>query len=376
MMKERKKILYLMHVPWGWIKQRPHFFAELLSTDYNVDLYYKKSTIVSKKNLLTTTESDFLNLKIKGFRYLPFEQIPIFKYLPCGWINTLLLLFQLPSFKKYDYIWITSPLLYSMIHPFIRRDSRIIYDCMDDALEFPAPKSNKILYNKLLNNEVKLLETSNYVICSAGYLKNKILNRAGLNREILVVNNAIALPEEKLIVDHRIIQMQEELKGIPFILMYIGAISEWFDFESVLYSLDNNPDAHLVLFGPSDVTIPDHERIHYMGTIERKYIFTVMSFAHALIMPFKINELIRSVNPVKIYEYIYTAKPIIVSKYEETLKFSNYVYYYTEKEEFTVHVSDLIAGRKQSSNTKDRMKEFALSNTWDARYKLLHTLFQ
>lgn len=37
-----KQILYLMHVPWGWIKQRPHFFAEYLAKDLIVDVYYKK----------------------------------------------------------------------------------------------------------------------------------------------------------------------------------------------------------------------------------------------------------------------------------------------------------------------------------------------
>ena len=38
-----KKILYLMHVPWGWIKQRPHFIAENLSKYYKVNVFYKKA---------------------------------------------------------------------------------------------------------------------------------------------------------------------------------------------------------------------------------------------------------------------------------------------------------------------------------------------
>ena len=51
-MEQRKKILYLMHIPWGWIKQRPHFLAELLSIDFDVDVFYKKPTIVSKKRFV------------------------------------------------------------------------------------------------------------------------------------------------------------------------------------------------------------------------------------------------------------------------------------------------------------------------------------
>ena len=58
-MNRRKKILYLMNIPWGWVKQRPHFIAEYLSKDFIVDVYYKKPTKVSKKNLLTCKEKDF-----------------------------------------------------------------------------------------------------------------------------------------------------------------------------------------------------------------------------------------------------------------------------------------------------------------------------
>lgn len=373
---KRKKILYLMHVPWGWIKQRPHFFAELLSTDFDVDVFYKKSTIVSKKDLLTLVDNKYRNLSVKGFRYLPFEKIPVIKYLHSEWINTFLLICQLPSFKKYDFIWVTSPLLYSAIRFFCKKDSQIIYDCMDDVLEFPAPKRNKVLYNKLLKNEIRLLEMSKYVISSAEYLKHRILKRATVDREVVVVNNAIALPDEHLIDDSKMVQIKRELEKFSFVLMYIGTISEWFDFETILYSLENNPKAHVVLFGPADVVIPTHERVHYMGTIERKYIFTIMSFANVLIMPFKVNELIRSVNPVKIYEYIYAAKSIIVSKYEETEKFSKFVSFYTTKEDFSTLISKLAIGHKEDLIDKDEMEAFVLANTWNSRYKLLRTLLQ
>ena len=39
-----KHILYLMHIPWGWIKQRPHFFAEKLAEDAVVDVSLAQTT--------------------------------------------------------------------------------------------------------------------------------------------------------------------------------------------------------------------------------------------------------------------------------------------------------------------------------------------
>lgn len=70
------------------------------SMDFDVDVFYKKSTIVSKKDLLTSIDNKYRNLSVKGFRYFPFEKIPVLKYLHCEWINTFLLIFQLPSSKN------------------------------------------------------------------------------------------------------------------------------------------------------------------------------------------------------------------------------------------------------------------------------------
>ena len=99
--------------------------------------------------------------------------------------------------------------------------------------------------------------------------------------------------------------------------MYVGTISEWFDFDLLISILDEYKTINAVLIGPSDVKIPKHDRIHYLGTVERKYIFNIMSHAWVLVMPFLINELVKSVNPVKLYEYIYMGKPIIAPVIKE-----------------------------------------------------------
>lgn len=62
-----KHILYLMHIPWGWIKQRPHFFAEKLAEDAVVDVKYKQPFKVTKKHLLTSNSETISNLFIDSF---------------------------------------------------------------------------------------------------------------------------------------------------------------------------------------------------------------------------------------------------------------------------------------------------------------------
>ncbi len=52
--KNKQSILYLMHIPWGWIKQRPHFIAEILSNFYSVNLFCEKGR--EKNNITKSTK--------------------------------------------------------------------------------------------------------------------------------------------------------------------------------------------------------------------------------------------------------------------------------------------------------------------------------
>lgn len=95
-----------------------------------------------------------------------------------------------------------------------------------------------------------------------------------------------------------------------------------------------------------------------------------MEQASALVMPFIVNELIRSVNPVKMYEYIYMEKPIIAPHYGEMEKFLPYVNLYHSNEEFMSLVTQLCEGELQITTEKGKeMKAFAEKNTWESRYE-------
>lgn len=364
----RENILYIMHVSWGWIKQRPHFFPEYLHRDFNVEVKYKYPWKVKRNTLLNAKNND---LKISSFIQIPFERIPILRsFTNLNYINTILIKLQLPSFKKFNYIWITSLYTYSFIKYFLSENTVIIFDCMDDELEFDSIKYNPFLLSKLKNAEKELMETASHIICSSDYLKNKIIERSGITRNILVVNNAIELPSLELIeLSPKTQNIINKIGELSYPFMYIGTIShEWFDFESLLYALENNSLVNFVLIGPTEIEIPNHERLHYFGTVKREEIFSLMTNASALIMPFRVTELIRSVNPVKLYEYIFANKPILVTKYGESEKFDDYVYLYNEKEDFLSFVNSITYDLLGPKNSLTKNKLFASDNSWSNRY--------
>jgi glycosyltransferase involved in cell wall biosynthesis len=134
-----------------------------------------------------------------------------------------------------------------------------------------------------------------------------------------------------------------------------------------MVSLKQFQNIEYIFFGPLYLELPEHERISYLGPVEHKYVFKIMEKADMLIMPFKIDELTLSVNPVKLYEYIYSCKPAIATEYGETKQFGEYVYLYKNKKEYIKILENLIANEFPLKKKCHEYIEFAHENTWEKR---------
>lgn len=350
-----KKILYISHVSWGWIKQRPHFIAEGLNEFYDV-------TVITRKSIKKDEVNSDTNLRLKSLFRLPLERFSIIRKL-----NTAICRYQLKKYiKETDIIWLTHPLQYKYIKG-LYKDKFLVYDCMDDMLEFSEDdKLNK----EIKGNEGELFSKANRVYASSQYLKDKLISRYH-EKEIMVVNNAI---KDNIDADEdhptdNILKNFNKDDGM-FVLSYIGTISEWFDFDLIKELINKYPNLKINLFGPNRTIIPEMDRLCYCGTVEHKDVFAVMKESDGLIMPFILNELILSVNPVKLYEYIYSGKPCLAPLYPESLPFKDYVFLY-EDVESCVNLVGTIINNRQSKCEINKCKEFARNNTWGKRVEFI-----
>ncbi len=352
-----------MNVPWGWIKQRPHFIAEYLSENYDLSIFYKASFMAKKRDLVTKNAT---HLKLKSYFLIPFNRIPIVnKFNFFDFINRALIKLQIRQSFSRNVVWISSWSVYFQIKYCINNDTIVIFDCMDDELEFPKIKNDKILYRLAKQNEEELINRSNLVICSSDYLKQKLKSRYSIFKKIFVINNATnSFKIEKFSITSSVNEQYSALKNV---FLYVGTISSWFDFDSVILMLDKNESANFVLVGPSDVYIPIHPRLHYFGSVERDSLPFFIDKSIALTMPFLLNELIRSVDPVKIYEYIGSNKPIIAINYTEMEKFSDFCYLYDDSIGFSDIVSKILRGEISYNMNSEKSSNFVLENTWEKR---------
>lgn len=354
----KPKMLYIMHVPWGWIKQRPHFLAEKLSKYYSVDVGEKRVLLPGAQKKLPTMVSQKVNI----IKYLAIPLYnPLEKRIPIlDWINKMLILCKI-RINKYKYVWVTSISSYYKIKEIINERIVLIYDCMDDELEFP--KKYDIDFVKKI--EIELVERANYIFCTSEHLKKVVQLRTETSKKIYINNNASSFPS--IYVPH----LNERFKDILTTnsMVYIGTIAEWFDFDLIQKVLKENEDIELYLIGPADACIPTHKKIHILGTCKHEEIWGIMKAAKILIMPFKITPLIESVNPVKLYEYIWAHKPIIAPKYSESEKFSKYVYLYEGYRDIENIIREIKSNKYNPKYTLGEGKSFIKINDWESRTK-------
>jgi hypothetical protein len=351
-----KKILYLMHIPWRWVKQRPHFIAENLYKHYDTDVYYLQG--FNTKAFTNEPSPNYVN---SIFR------LPLMKSKVSKFLNPYVIKYQLKQIiNKYEYVWLTDPILYDYIKDIIPSNVIVVYDCMDDHLQFPDVISSEDKRRYVFNLEKKLITRANKIIVSSVYLKNTLSRRYD-SFDSIVINNAIkALPSVDRNIDlHSEYSISRHMK----IITYIGTISEWFDFNLILKSLKDNDSILYLLVGPTDQPILQHDRIKYIGPVDHEKIFSIMSASNALVMPFILNELILSVNPVKVYEYIYSGKPSIIVNYGETAKFKDYVYLYNNYNDYNNYMKLLSSNKLVNKTNKDDYTKYAQINTWEYRSK-------
>ena len=348
----KKTIVYIMNVDWDWIKQRPHFLAQYLSRLNKIFVLYPRAW--RRSHLVKNDRHGIISHPLWQ---LPFSR----KFFFIHKANILLLRFTLRvylSWVKPDILWFSSPELFECLPA--RFSGKIIYDCMDDVLAFPSNFSRREL---LELNERNLIKRCSMVFCSSQNLRDKLINRAGHPNKYTVVYNAFEpLKFLKSSLNGKKIKNKKK-----HILGYVGTISSWLDFDSLIELLNLFGSIEIHLIGPiekSKINFPQHKRIKFLGPIRHKEIADRVIEFDALLMPFHITDLIQSVDPVKLYEYIYLNKPIVSVRYKEIEKFIGFVDFYENKFElFSIINKYLNEGFNKKYSDVDRAK-FISSNTW------------
>lgn len=349
-------ILYIMNVDWNWIKQRPHFIAELLSKKTNVHIVYQY-------------RYQRTGLQQRPDRELDIEPIFVIprgdRYKITSKINRLIKKRRVHRKIKNtnaNVLYLTFPDQIDVIPKKYR--GLIVYDCMDNHPEFV---SNIIQKRELIRKEKQLIDRASVILATSNNLIETLKIRYGdeIEKKVHLIRNGFGgsiLP---------INETKQIERSQLYTFAYFGTISSWFNFDYILQSLTDFQDIQYELYGPvAGVQIPEHERIHYHGTIEHDKLLENVKNADCLIMPFVVNDIIKAVDPVKLYEYINFNKNILVSEYDEIKRFSPFVHFYNSYSDFKKEICSLKQNCEIKYNNLER-EEFLKKNSWNQRVEAI-----
>ncbi len=349
-----KKILYIMHIDWKWIKQRPHFIAEGLSNIYDINVVY----FVSKRFIFGNSYDSTANEK--DLNLLPVLRLPLYQNKFIYKLNkTYLKIYFKILIEKYDpdYIWITFPQLYDYIPSNTR--CKIIYDCMDEATGFDFNNNFK---SCILKSEKRLVKDASIVFVSSNYLFKSLGDNYKCKDKLVLIRNAFGGEIIKEAVD-----MQNTRD--KFKIGYVGTISQWLDFDAIKVTLDNIKNIEYHFIGPIELENVKlkQDNIKFYGTVPHNEIYDYVKYFDCLIVPFKVDNKIKSADPGKIYGYINYNKPIISIYYKELDYFSEFVYFYTNWNELTCLLENMIKNGFITKYSDSKRVKFLKANSWDVR---------
>lgn len=157
---------------------------------------------------------------------------------------------------------------------------------------------------------------------------------------------------------------------------FYGFISEdWIDFELLNMMAARHPEWSIVLIGRSKLAVErvlEHPNIHFLGPRPFERLPMYNKAFDAGIIPFVINELTRSSNPLKLYEYLASGLPVVSVGIPEVAKYAELVGIAGSRDEFIALTERAIAG--DSPEKRLRRSEAMRSETWEDRMERLSAI--
>ena len=187
-------------------------------------------------------------------------------------------------------------------------EEKIVYYCVDDHAAFSG-------YNKeqVLRDEEQLCRLSDLVVTTSMALQEK---KGKWNRNTVLVPHGVDYEHFRRAAEEDL-PCPSDLISIPRPrLGFIGLIRDWVDVELLAQVARRRPEWSVVLIGDADsnVNIGQYGAVSNMHFLGRKPYEELPPYCRHFdvgLIPFKINELTKAVNPIKLREYLSAGLPVV-----------------------------------------------------------------
>jgi len=245
----------------------------------------------------------------------------------------------------------------------------LLYECVDEHSEYPWNRRWKESIETL---ETELMRHADLVSFTSQFLlekKKTVTKRCvfapnGVNFELF--NSALDKDAEP----------PDDIRDLPVpIILYVGAIMDWFDLELLEKMAMVHPGWQFVLVGPMTLGrtgVFNLANVHSLGVKQQTELPGYLKRTTVCIVPFVVNNLIKGVNPLKLYEYLAAGKPVVSTALPDVIPFEQemVVHIGRNHQQFIEHLEYMIDCRADYSLVERRV-EIARQHSWPVIYRHL-----
>jgi glycosyltransferase involved in cell wall biosynthesis len=250
------------------------------------------------------------------------------------------------------------------------RPRRLIYDCLD---LFPAFE-NGLRRRLLASTEEDLGHAAFAVVVTSRDLERRWAKR---HPRVVRIPNGVDLGV--FATDAGPVAVPPEVDGLPRPRFgYVGTVGRWVDLPLLQHLAKRRPDCSVVLVGPLEPGIARPSgpaNLVLLG--ERPYasLPAYLAGMDVLLIPFRMTDLTRAVNPIKLYEYCTTGKPIVATPIEEIVAEPGLCHVGEGAESFLTAIGEALLEAQQPDPMRIAARRaLALASGWERRVAELESL--
>lgn len=363
-------IVCFSSVPWDGLRQRHQQIMSRLAKKNHKIVYVEPTNIleaIKKPNMFFNRVKIIDDIILVTPLFFPlhhkiklFEKIDLL--ISSHILNKILNNFGL---KEVDVVWSFSP-YFNFIIPSIKKYKILVYDCADESEGFHSSEHGKTW---ILNKEKQILAKSDLVFVTSDRLHEKCIE---FNSNVCLAPNGVPAhffdSTDKISIPTDMEKIRHPIIG------YVGSLADWLDYEALYDVAMNNDNYSFVFVGPINTdnlklkNLQSMKNVYFVGTKKHRDIPAYINQFDVCLIPFKIQDLTQSSQPIKLFEYFALGKPVISSRLSEIEKFEEFVHI-TNENDFSEKIKNALC--EDSFELSMKRKKIAKQYDWDGIVEII-----